>query len=222
MKDCLNCADNSSTTYSVCSPPVSTNCVFYQGASKECSEDTTFTICKGQNMSSVQETIFNKICELIGDINITSVEFPCSLQDGWKNQDPTILNLLVYLTQIACSQKADIASLSTSILDINPSVDVCLQCCGDECGSVKMLLSDALNKIVDCLCAVKAEAKAAYDLADKFANDISVLKTQINDPVNGLNKQIADLTTAQANTSCKLSGIQTALASAGIPIIYPC
>jgi len=213
MKDCLNCADNSSTTYSVCSPPVSTNCVFYQGASKECSEDTTFTICKGQNMSSVQETIFNKICELIGDINITSVEFPGSLQDGWKNQDPTILNLFVYLTQIACSQKADIASLSTSILNINPSVDVCLQCCGDECGSVKMLLSDALNKIVDCLCSAKAQITTLQTEVDVLNTSYNGLQSQITNLVNFNTAQVALNISLQTRLSC----VETRLNNEGIP-----
>jgi len=213
MKDCLNCADNSSTTYSVCSPPVSTNCVFYQGASKECSEDTTFTICKGQNMSSVQETIFNKICELIGDINITSVEFPGSLQDGWKNQDPTILNLFVYLTQIACSQKADIASLSTSILNINPSVDVCLQYYGDECGSVKMLLSDALNKIIDYLCSAKAQITTLQTEVDVLNTSYNGLQSQITNLVNFNTAQVALNISLQTRLSC----VETRLNNKRIP-----
>ena len=60
MSNCPGC-DSSSTTYSRCNPPVSTNCVFYQGKSEVCKNDETFTICKGENLSDQQLRIFEKL-----------------------------------------------------------------------------------------------------------------------------------------------------------------
>ena len=77
MSNCPGC-DNSSTTYSRCNPPVSTNCVFYQGPTKICENDTSFSICKGDVLSNVQEILFEGICDLKAAINVSDIQFECS------------------------------------------------------------------------------------------------------------------------------------------------
>lgn len=180
MKECLNCSDNSSTKYSRCEPLVSTNCTFYQGVNLTCPSDETFSVCKGQNLSVVQETLFNKICELSGEIDVTEIRFPCSLQEAWRNEDPTLFNLLNYFATIACEQKATSESLQTQINDINPIVDICLQCCGDDCGSTKLVLSDALNRIVQCLCDAKAQINGLTKQVNLLQGSYNTLLTQID------------------------------------------
>lgn len=202
MAKCENCADSSSTSYSRCNPPISSDCVMYQGANLECASDETFSICKGQKLSAIQEVLFNKICSLSGQDDITTIEFPCSLQEAWEEQDPTLLNLLSYFTQIACDHQASIATLTDSVENINPAVEVCLECCEDDCGTVKILLSDALNKIISCLCAAKAQITA-------LQTQVDVIQTAYN----GLQTQLTALETFQTTQLALNVSLQLRLAS---------
>lgn len=183
MSNCPGC-DNSSTTYTRCNPPQSTNCTFYQGESLTCSSDATFKVCKGDNLTEIQKVIFDKICSLSGSLNIESIEFPCSLQDAWEKQDPTILNLLQYVVNIQCEQNSLIANLQGQLSTLNPEVEICLSCCGDNCGSTKLLLSEALTKIVDCLCVTKAEAANALAIANNAFSQSTTALNNYSDLVN--------------------------------------
>jgi hypothetical protein len=193
---CPGC-DNSSTTYTRCNPPVSTNCVFYQGDTKTCQSDTTFTICKGENMSDLQEKIFTKICALNASIDVTSIEFPCSLQDAWNNEDPTLLNLLQYIVDRQCEQNQAIQELGIDISKIDPLVTVCLECCSDKkCGTTQMLLSQALKDIIECLCKAKtdaANAVAQADLAVSTATNAINLYSELNSKYCVLNAQVTKI-----------------------------
>lgn len=182
MSNCPGC-DNSSTTYSRCNPPVSSNCTFYQGESLTCDSDATFKVCKGDSLTDVQRTIFEKVCELAGNLNIESIEFPCSLQDAWEDQDPTILNLLQYVVNIQCEQKSLIESIQTQLPEINPQVEVCLSCCGDNCGSTKLLLSEALAKIIECLCDTKTKAENALAQAEQAISTANAVLDKYNNIV---------------------------------------
>lgn len=208
MSNCPGC-DNSSTTYSRCNPPVSSNCTFYQGESLTCNNDATFKVCKGDSLTAVQKTIFEKVCELAGNVNIESIEFPCSLQDAWEDQDPTILNLLKYMVDIQCQQKTLLETLEGSLTTLNPEVEVCLTCCGEDCGPVKLLLSEALTKIVECLCTVKAEAKAAADAADAAMTKANLVYNTIFNPTTGLNALFTDYTKFKLNQQCRVTNLET-------------
>jgi hypothetical protein len=144
MSDCIGC-NNSNTTYSRCNPPVSTNCVFYQGDSKTCEHDTGFSICKGDNLSNVQGEIFDRICQLIGDTSVKNVVIPCLLEPAWVDQDKTILNYFNYILEVACTQKQAITEINNSITTIDPFVSVCLKCCEESsCYTPQIRLSVAL------------------------------------------------------------------------------
>jgi len=181
---CINCSDSSSTTFSRCGTPVSSNCAFYQGDNLTCTNDSTFTVCKGSTLTQVQQIFFDKICELKGDINVSEIRFPCSFQEVWDRSDKTIIDLLTYLTQIDCSQQASIDSINNQLSTLNPKVNVCLRCCGDECGTVELLLSDALNKIINCLCEARTRI-----------TDLELQVSIISSGYNGLQSQIDALNT---------------------------
>jgi hypothetical protein len=193
MSNCPGC-DNSSTTYSRCNPPISTNCVFYQGDSKVCENDDTFTICKGDNLSSVQMDIFNKICTLIGDIDITTIQIPTCFYDSWNAQNPkesdkTLLNLLSYMLDVECQQKQLLDQVNSQLPTLDPQVQICLSCCTPEgaCSTTAtLLLSQALQKIVDCICNVKAiaenalaQANNAYSKATEYEKKIVDLEYSV-------------------------------------------
>lgn len=194
---CPGC-DNSSTTYTRCNPPVSTNCVFYQGEKLTCPSDSTFTVCKGDNMNDVQKALFDKICQLSGKIDVTSIEFPCSLQTAWLNQDKTILNLLKYMVSIQCSQQTSIDTINSQLPTLNPIVSVCFSPCCDEssCGTTELLLSEALTKIITCLCKATtdaANAVAQADLALSKATNAINLYDDLNSKYCVLNAQVTQI-----------------------------
>jgi len=219
MSNCPGC-DNSSTTYSRCNPPVSTNCVFYQGESKVCPHDDTFTICKGDNLSNVQLDIFNKVCELAGDLNITSIEFPCSLQDAWEDQDPTILNLLQYMVDIQCEQKTLLEEVASYVNNktpvggikiIDPFVKVCLACCTPGCTTdtpVVLLLSEALEAMVTCICVAKDQAKEALEKAEDALSKAACYEKNIEE----LNYKYCSVQNANLANYNTISAIITELA----------
>ena len=181
MINCPGC-DNSSTTYTRCNPPISTNCVFYQGPTKICENDTSFSICKGDNLNKVQESLFKAICDLKGDIIVSDIQFTCS--DSWKTKtsdQKTLHKLLEDITQLDCEYNTIVDGLNllvqgqtstvyNNIPVIDPFVEVCLGCCvtpSVACNTPSVLhLSDALNKIASCICNLKARVEAAETKAN--------------------------------------------------------
>lgn len=217
MSNCPGC-DSSSTTYTRCNPPVSTNCVFYQGKSQVCKNDETFTICKGDNMSDLQQVIFEKICTLIGDIDITTVQIPTCFYDAWnaehpKESDKTLLELLAFMLNAQCEYQKSVDILNklvdkqtgtvlTNIPVIDPYVNVCLACCSPSgCQtSVTLHLSEALQKIVDCICKTQAIANEALTVANNALYEAHDAMVKYN-----------ELVTKQCRQNVQLAGIITYL-----------
>jgi hypothetical protein len=219
MSNCPGC-DNSSTTYSRCNPPVSTNCVFYQGPTKICENDTSFSICKGDVLSNVQEILFEGICDLKELINVSDIQFVCS--GSWKNKtsdQKTLHKLLEDITQLDCEYNTIVDDLNllvqgqtstvyNNIPVIDPFVEVCLGCCvtpSVACNTPSVLhLSDALNKIASCICNLKARVEAAetkantaftnaeqaLDLYENLDSKYCILNSQINQVVSYINQNI--------------------------------
>jgi hypothetical protein len=160
---CPSCSENSSTTYSRCNPPVSTNCVFYQGKDLTCPHDESFAICKRQNMSAVQEEIFNRICQLIGDTDVTEVNIPDCLKDAWDNDDLTILNLFNFILDQQCVLKNSIDAVGTEGLTVDSLITIynpCpTNCQCEDIPTVTIKLKDALNDMITCLCNARAQIK---------------------------------------------------------------
>jgi len=202
---CPSCSENSSTTYSRCNPPVSTNCVFYQGKDLTCPHDESFAICKGQNMSAVQEEIFNRICQLIGDTDVTEVNIPCTLEVAWNDQDKTILNLFNYVLQVQCAQKEQIAGLGTDALTVNSFITINKPCdCGCNC-TTTVTLTQAFNDIITCLCNAKAEIK-------DLQNNLEILNQEVIN-VKSVYTQFSNFITSQtilnSSNSIRLSEIES-------------
>jgi hypothetical protein len=205
--------------------------VFYQGESKVCSNDTTFTICKGDNLSNVQLDIFDKVCKLSGAIDVTKIQLPLCAKEGWETNDPTILNLLKYILDLQCQQKTLLEEVDSYVNNktivgsqktIDPFVKVCLACCTPGCTTdtpVVLLLSEALAAIVSCVCTAKTTAENALTIAqDAFYQSDTVLKTQVLEQQLLINSLVIQNVTMQTSL-CKL---EKALTNAGIPIPSTC
>jgi len=180
---CKDCAENSSYTYSRCNPLVSSQCVSYQGDTKECISDTNFKICKGEIMSNVQEAIFDKICSLSGQVDVSQVVIPACLIEAWDKQDLTILNLFNLALEQECLLKAQIDTLTAELDYNNPIIkglNFC--CCSVDCNTstAEIRLSDALTQIIECVCNAKAQAEQALSLANSAQDSVNALQTQID------------------------------------------
>lgn len=218
---CPGC-DTSSTTYTRCNPPISTNCVFYQGQTLNCPNDSTFTVCKGENMSDVQKTIFDKICTLSGDIDVTQINLPLCVQEGWRTNDPTILGLLTYMLNVQCEQSQLLTTLDqhvnarvevNGIKTIDPYVEVCLACCGDSScsGTTTVLLSQALESIITCLCNARTEAANALAQATIARETVNLLNGIIFNPITGLeatNVRLTTLSVTVANLNTRVTALE--------------
>lgn len=217
MNNCKNC--NSNSTYTRCNPQVSSDCVTYQGEAKTCPSDDNFSICKGENMSQVQSDIFNKICELSGTTDISSITIPSCLIDAWNNQDLTILNLFSLTLNNACELQTQITNNLEAQNNLDPLVSICLSCCspdGDCNSTAKVQLSIALEKIIQCICDAKAQINT-------LINQVNILESSYN----GLQEQLTVLTTFNTQQVIlnlqlqqAIAGIKCGLDSEGIP--YTC
>ncbi len=185
--NCQNCSDSSSTTYSRCSPPLSTNCLFYQGEAKTCGDD--FYICKGENMSDIQSRIFDKICSISNLTDVSTIIIPACLVEAWDNNDITVLNLFNLALSASCSLQEQINNVITAQETLNPTVTIrqVTNCACNNC-TVQIKLSDALNNIITEICALKAT--------------VSFLQTQVNTveaAYTGLQDQLTALATFNSN-----------------------
>lgn len=228
---CPGC-DTSSTTYTRCNPPVSTNCVFYQGQTLNCPSDSTFTVCKGENMSDVQKTIFDKICTLSGDIDVTQINLPLCVEEGWKTNDPTILGLLTYMLNVQCEQSELLNTLDqhvnarvevNGIKTIDPYVKVCLACCGDSScsGTTTVLLSKALESIITCLCKARTEANNALIEAQNAMTKANLVYNAVFDTNTGLAATYDKLNRLASNITCRVNNIENKLTAAGLTACTP-
>lgn len=218
MSDCIGC-NNSNTTYSRCNPPVSTNCVFYQGDSKTCEHDPGFSICKGDNLSNVQGEIFDRLCQLIGDTSVKNVVIPCLLEPAWVEQDKTILNYFNYILEVACTQRQVITEINNSITTLDPFVSVCLKCCEESsCNTPQIRLSKALEKIINCLC----EAKVRITVLEGQVNILNTTISTITDTFNTFDSNLKLFTCTQSQITCRLDYIDTHLDIDSKSGCFPC
>ena len=214
---CPSCSENSSTTYSRCNPPVSTNCVFYQGKDLTCPHDESFAICKGQNMSAVQEEIFNRICQLIGDTDVTEVKIPDCLKDAWDNDDLTILNLFNFILDQQCVLKNSINSVETEWLTVDSLITIynpCpTNCQCEDIPTVTIKLKDALNDMITCLCNARAEIKDLQNNLEILNQDFTTYKNMLQPKLDTLDSILLN----QTSIALAIKGIQCGLIGAGIP-----
>jgi hypothetical protein len=214
---CPSCSENSSTTYSRCNPPVSTNCVFYQGKDLTCPHDESFAICKRQNMSAVQEEIFNRICQLIGDTDVTEVNIPDCLKDAWDNDDLTILNLFNFILDQQCVLKNSIDAVGTEGLTVDSLITIynpCpTNCQCEDIPTVTIKLKDALNDMITCLCNARAEIKDLQNNLEILNQDFTTYKNMLQPKLDTLDSILLN----QTSIALAIKGIQCGLIGAGIP-----
>ena len=169
-------SEKSSYWYDSSPVKATSNEILYVGKTVDCLD-----FCDKPRLTTVQEKILDKICELVGITDVTSIHIPTCLVEAWGTSDETILNFLQFLLDQHCSLKSTVDELPTTN---NPFVTISYCCCNDETGcntQVTLTLSDHIQKILNCLCDLKDEVATLTALVDTLASktQITELQTQI-------------------------------------------
>lgn len=170
--------NKSSYWYSYSPVKATTNEIIYVGKEVSCID-----ICTNSRLTTVQEKILDKICELVGATDATVINVPECLKDAWDTQDETILNFIQFLLDQHCVLKEYTDTLPTTS---DPIVTLTYCCCNDNNGcntEVTLSLSAHIQKVLDCLCALKTQV-------DELQTDFTALSTQVNG-AGGLVSQLA-------------------------------
>lgn len=179
-------SEKSSYWYDSSPVKATSNEILYVGKTVDCLD-----FCDKPRLTTVQEKILDKICELVGITDVTSIHIPTCLVEAWGTSDETILNFLQFLLDQHCSLKSTVDELPTTN---NPFVTISYCCCndGDGCNTqVTLTLSEHIQKIVNCLCDLKTEVTT---LQESF----NTLNNQING-AGGLVSQLAAVKTNADN-----------------------
>jgi hypothetical protein len=147
---CKNCQDS----FYNCPDVITSDCVSYQGPEIPCLE-----ICPGMKLTTVQVSIAEKLCELVGATNVSTIVLPPCLVTAWGTRDKTILEFILFLLEESCNLQSQIDTLNTDLSTFEPMVTVDYKCCADSpCVTVgTVTVSEAIQNVLNCLCELKSD-----------------------------------------------------------------
>lgn len=171
----------SSTLTDRCGNSVTTDCCQYVGPAISC-----LNICTGDVLTSTQISIANAICELYGDVDVTSIILPQCFINAWSTTDKNILNFLNFLLQQACYQQNQVDQIidgEITLHNLDPIITIDYpQCCQSACSpGATLKISTHLENILTCLCNL-------YTLVGSVPSQYASLSawiTQLQATVNG-------------------------------------
>lgn len=188
--------DCETSSYKYDSSPVkaSTDTVLWTAGDIEC-----LGICNNIRLSEAQVKIVNKICELVGIVDMSTINVPECLRVAFLSNDYTILSFIQFLLDQHCSLKSQVNGIqdgSIQIQNFDPIFTIEYTCCDDSCiAGTTLKLSEHIQKILLCLCQTKS------DLAT------------LTNTVDLLSARVTSLETFQSTTNTTLATINTSIAS---------
>lgn len=160
-----------------CPDNTTTDCVKWVGKDIPCLD-----ICYGDSLTELQNEVAEKLCELVGDVDMSTVVIPACLLSAWNGleQDKTILNLFNFAFQTACQQQVTINNLPTTN---NPIITLDYKCCADSpCfESVTVTISTHLQQIINCICELKTKVTELEATVNSLptASEFNTLQAQV-------------------------------------------
>jgi hypothetical protein len=147
---CKSCQDS----FYNCPDVLTSDCVSYQGPEIPCLE-----ICPGMKLTTVQVSIAEKLCELVGETNVSTIVLPTCLVTAFGTRDKTILEFILFLLEESCNLQSQIDTLETDLSTFEPMVTVDYKCCADSpCVTVgTVTVTEAIQNVLNCLCDLKAD-----------------------------------------------------------------
>jgi len=110
-------------------------------------------------LTTVQVSIAEKLCELVGETNVSTIVLPPCLVTAFGTRDKTILEFILFLLEESCNLQSQIDNLNTDLSIFEPMVTVDYKCCADSpCVTVgTVTVSEAIQNILNCLCDLKSD-----------------------------------------------------------------
>lgn len=192
--------------YNRCPETVSTNCISYQGEPIPC-----LGICKGMNLTVLETTVINKICDLATLTNMSAINFlkKCDwIKNAWYSAHPltaqseadkTILNILDFILDELCVLNTKVDDLPNP-LDETYTYTYCAVCNTDCNPNVPLTIPGHIQKIIDCLCILNTKidsyqtsinnANITAQNAVKTANDALTLISTYQDAITALSTRV--------------------------------
>lgn len=158
------------------------------------------SICEGDSLTAVQEVIITKLCELVGETDMSTVVLPDCFIAAFGSEDKTILNFISFLLETACNQQGEIDALPTTN---NPVVSLQYSCCADNpcITNTTVTLSEHIQNVLTCLCTLKDTVDTLESTVDDLNTQVDSLSTQLNSLNTTVNKIITGITNANAADS---------------------
>lgn len=158
---------------------ITSNSVIWQGGDIEC-----LGICNGIKLTPLVSTIVTSICQILEDIDISSVELCPEFITKLGTRDKNIANLFQVLLDYNCSLIDLLADMQDQI-DIKQQITVNLKCLQptpetDPCNDYSDLtLNSILQIIIDAFCKLREE----YDefVENIYANIEELIDTKIQE-----------------------------------------
>jgi len=180
---CKNC----SPAYERCPDVTTSNCVTYQGPAIPC-----LNLCTGDSITEVENTIALKVCELVGEVDMSTIVIPECLTRAWGLKDKNIFNLIQFALDNECTiqEQIDVINSPSGKIGVNQQfqLDYPNGCCNGPClPGVTLTIPAHLQKIIYCLCEIRSyigigESDLITNLTTsilELQNDIVTLQSQI-------------------------------------------
>lgn len=208
-----------------------TDCIQYVGVAIPC-----LNICTGDTLTSLECTIANTLCTLVGEVNMSSVIIPSCFTTAFITGDITIQNFLQVLLDNACLQQINLTALQVQVSTLDPILNIsypncgngsCLSCIPSTCGSGTVVsVSQHITNILNCLCGIYCLLGHLPTGYTSFGCGLGNLQTILNSQqgllvaqANAINAIVATFNASVCSNGNTLIGVPVA---ASPPLTFSC
>jgi hypothetical protein len=143
-------------------------------------------ICNGVKLTALQTAIANKLCEIVADIDLSTLVIPQSLSTAFAGADDSVLAVIQILLnqydgQQPGTQQAEIDSINNTLATFNPQITVDYpNCCSSLClTDNELTISEHFEKVLGCLCTLSNTVSEQTILIGKLRTDLDELTTTV-------------------------------------------
>lgn len=196
-----NCSEKSNYFYN--SSPIlgSTDNIVWNEEDIEC-----LGVCSGSRLTTLQLAIIEKLCEVVGNTDLSGIIIPDCLKTAFGTKDKTVLEFIQFLLDNDCLIKSDIDNLQDQLDNFNPLITVDYpSCCENAClPGETYTISQHFEKVLGCLCY---QASRINELESTIASQATAI-TSLNTQYNQLNTTLSTVVTNLTNLTIKVNDIE--------------
>lgn len=167
------------SSYSYDSSPIlgSTNNIIWTGDEIPC-----LGICTGDRLTTMQNKIAEKLCEVIGEVDVSELIIPDCLKTAWGTNNPVVYEFIQFLLDQLCEQNTTIVNLSNEFANYNPTITVNYPpCCENVCLDGQTLtISQHFEKVLTCLCNLQSQVDSLQSDNEALTLDVNNLQATVS------------------------------------------